>query len=86
MTEVGVHEAKTRLSELLRAVEQGEEVVVTRSGKAVARLVAVEPEVRRRPLLFGALADEFGDTGDWDDEEYDKEIADLFGMPPADSK
>lgn len=38
MTEVGVHEAKTELSRLLRAVEAGEEVVIMRGGEPVARL------------------------------------------------
>ncbi|WP_420100674.1 type II toxin-antitoxin system Phd/YefM family antitoxin [Bosea sp. (in: a-proteobacteria)] len=36
---VGTFEAKTKFSELLDRVEQGEEVVVTRHGKAVARIV-----------------------------------------------
>lgn len=37
-------EAKTRLSELLNAVEQGEQVVITRHGQPVARLVAIAGE------------------------------------------
>ena len=40
MKEVAVYDAKTRLSELLVDVEQGEQVVITRRGLAVARLVA----------------------------------------------
>ena len=39
MKELAVYEAKTRLSELLLAVEQGEQFVITRRGVAVARLV-----------------------------------------------
>lgn len=39
---VNVHEAKTHLSELLRLVEAGEEVVIARAGKPVARLVRDE--------------------------------------------
>lgn len=43
MTSVGAFEAKTHLSALLDRVERGEEVTITRHGKAVARLVpAVE--------------------------------------------
>ncbi len=38
---VGVHEAKTHLSGLLEDVASGEEVVITRRGEAVARLVGV---------------------------------------------
>ena len=45
MTIVNVHEAKTHLSRLLERVEAGEEVVLARSGKPVARLV---PLIRTR--------------------------------------
>jgi prevent-host-death family protein len=41
MTVVSVHEAKAHLSELLSRVERGEEFVITRRGKPVARLTAV---------------------------------------------
>jgi prevent-host-death family protein len=40
VTEVGILEAKTHLSRLIDQVEKGEEVVITRHGKPVARLVA----------------------------------------------
>jgi prevent-host-death family protein len=39
MREIGAFEAKNRLGTLLDWVEQGEEVIITRRGKAVARLV-----------------------------------------------
>ena len=42
MTTVGSYEAKTRLPELLRAVEQGEVVTITRRGEPIARIVGVE--------------------------------------------
>ncbi|TVR88900.1 MAG: type II toxin-antitoxin system Phd/YefM family antitoxin [Trueperaceae bacterium] len=47
MREVGVHEAKTHLSKLLREVEAGSEVVILRSGKAVARIVSVPATAAR---------------------------------------
>ena len=50
MVEVGVHEAKTTLSDLLRRVAEGEEVIITRSGEPVARLVPVQ---RRVPRVLG---------------------------------
>lgn len=49
MIDVGVHEAKTNLSRLLRAVASGEEVVIRRGGEPVARLVPFA-EPRRRVL------------------------------------
>jgi prevent-host-death family protein len=45
---VGVHEAKTHLSRLLELVSAGEEVVITRRGEEVARLVAASPSEGRR--------------------------------------
>lgn len=40
MREVGVTVARARWAELLRAVENGEQVAITRNGKAIARLVS----------------------------------------------
>ena len=48
MQTINVHEAKTHLSRLLERVEAGEEIVLARNGKAVARLVPVG-RVARRP-------------------------------------
>ncbi|HEY7426565.1 MAG TPA: type II toxin-antitoxin system prevent-host-death family antitoxin [Gemmataceae bacterium] len=42
MKEIGAFEAKSRLGQLLDWVESGEEVIITRRGKAVARLTAPE--------------------------------------------
>jgi prevent-host-death family protein len=47
MAEVGVHEAKTHLSRLLRRVAAGEEIVIARGGRPVARLVPVDRRVER---------------------------------------
>lgn len=47
---VNIHEAKTHLSKLLERVGQGEEVVIAKSGRPVARLVpVVEGPERRKP-------------------------------------
>ncbi len=40
MKEIGAFEAKTRLGQLLDWVEAGEEVVITRRGKPVARMIS----------------------------------------------
>ena len=45
---VGVHEAKTRLSELLRLVDAGQEVEIARGGQPVAKLVAVRSRQKRK--------------------------------------
>jgi prevent-host-death family protein len=43
MTSVGVREAKTNLSQLLRRAEAGEDIVICRGSEPVARLVAISP-------------------------------------------
>ncbi|TVQ22668.1 MAG: type II toxin-antitoxin system prevent-host-death family antitoxin, partial [Spirochaetaceae bacterium] len=52
MQQVNMHDAKSRLSELVQLVESGEEpeVVIARNGRPVARLLAVttSPDVSRR--------------------------------------
>jgi prevent-host-death family protein len=53
MQVVNIHEAKTRLSQLVVEVERGGEVIVSRRGRPVARLVPYEAE---RPVrVFGAM-------------------------------
>ena len=47
-TTVNVHEAKTHLSKLLERVRLGEEVIVAKAGKPVARLVPFGPRPARR--------------------------------------
>jgi prevent-host-death family protein len=55
-TIVGVHEAKTHFSKLLRKAEAGEEIVVASSGKPVAKLVRYESVEMRKPgLLAGRV-------------------------------
>jgi prevent-host-death family protein len=61
--EVNVHEAKTHLSRLLARVEAGEEVLISRAGQPIARLVgARKARGRRRAGRFagkGRIADDF---------------------------
>ena len=47
MRQIGAFEAKNKLGTLLDWVESGEEVIITRCGKAVARLVPNVPEIDR---------------------------------------
>ena len=52
---VNVHKAKTELSRLLEAVENGEDVVIARAGKPVARLVPVAAQERVPGSLAGVI-------------------------------
>lgn len=59
MKSFAVFEAKNRFSELLNAVEHGEEITITRHGQPVARLVSVsavgQPPASQRERVVGAL-------------------------------
>lgn len=59
--EIGAFEAKNRLSELLRAAEAGRSVVITRRGRAVARLVPVDDDPS---LDLAAIREAFAEVRD----------------------
>jgi prevent-host-death family protein len=76
MTEIGTFEAKNRLSELLDRAERGEEVVITRRGKPIAKLVPVTPprdreRAREAVRRIRELAKEMN-LGPFDWEEWKK--------------
>jgi prevent-host-death family protein len=75
MVRVGMHEAKSQLSRLVELAESGEEVIIQRSGRPVARLVAMQ---RRRPVAaaFGALRGEIELADDFD--ELPDDLAEHF--------
>ena len=63
---VNVYEAKTQLSDLLKRVEAGEDIVIARAGTPVVRLVPVEKRSGKRPGRGAAtgrmwIADNFDD-------------------------
>lgn len=61
---VNVHAAKTQLSRLLERAESGEEIVIGRAGKPIAKLV---PYVAERPKrVFGRLKGQIVIHGDFD--------------------
>ena len=62
-TTVGVHEAKTHLSRLLRRVSAGEEIVIARGGEPIARLIPVGP---RRHRVLGKDRGRFEVPDDFD--------------------
>jgi prevent-host-death family protein len=78
--QINMHEAKTRLSELVAATERGEEVILARNGKAVVRLVAVDPAMPEMPKQrLGAFKSNFILPKDWDAPLNEDELADWAG-------
>ena len=72
---VNVHEAKTHLSRLLARVERGDEIVIARAGRPIARLLAFEPAAARP--RFGLDEGRFQVPDDFDAPLPDDVLADF---------
>ncbi len=55
MDQVNIHQAKTQLSRLLERVAAGEEIVIAKSGKPLAKLVPFREVVRQPGRLKGKI-------------------------------
>jgi len=76
MAQVGMHEAKTKLSQLVERAAAGEEIVIARNGKPVARLVPVA-STNSLAAVRGALRGKVHMANDFD--ELPDDIAEAFG-------
>lgn len=85
MVTVNMHEAKTHLSRLVERVEAGEEVVIARAGKPVARLMpAKERDMTPRPL--GTMRGQFEIPDDFDDPLPIEDLALWYGVPVEEAR
>ncbi|CAN7302825.1 type II toxin-antitoxin system prevent-host-death family antitoxin [Pararhizobium sp. LjRoot235] len=80
MTTVNMLEAKTRLSQLVSAVEDGteNEIIIARDGKPAARLVPIVKEKALRRL--GLLEGQFPDMSLEDFNALDEDVVKLFSV------
>jgi prevent-host-death family protein len=59
-TQVNIHQAKTHLSRLVERAGHGEEIVIAKAGKPIAKLVPLEECRERKPgLIKGRLTKAF---------------------------
>jgi prevent-host-death family protein len=75
--DISIAEAKNRFTQLIRTVEQGESVVITRNGKPVAQIAPPPP--KRRLVRFDGMKDRVQFLPGWDnpidlDEFLDGEL------------
>ena len=73
MRTINIHQAKTHLSRLVEDAANGEEIVIAKAGKAVARLVSLPTPERRVPKL-GTMRDKIWVADDWDSPETNEAI------------
>ncbi len=76
MTEVNIHDAKTHLSRLLEKVQQGEEVVIAKAGKPIAKLVKVD---KPAPRKFGTARGMVKFYPGWNDPMTEEELSKFIG-------
>jgi len=78
LAQFNIHDAKTNLSRIIDRVEHGEEIIISRAGHPVAKVVPLTHRVDRvgRGSLSGALVV----TEDWDSREVNDAIASDFGL------
>lgn len=74
MQTVNIHEAKTNLSKLIEKTLAGEDVIIAKAGKPVAKLVAYKEKLK--PRKFGLWKGKVWVSDDFDDEN--EEINKLF--------
>lgn len=79
MEKFNVHEAKTQLSRLLDRAQEGEEFVIAKAGKPVARLGPLAPQGKKRRL--GLLDGKLKIPNDFNDPLPDEVIDAFEGRP-----
>jgi prevent-host-death family protein len=80
MRMVNIHSAKAHLSRLVAEVAAGEEIVIAKAGKPVARLVPFEP--RREPRRPGLLKGQIWISEDFEDPLPEEIMAAFRGERP----
>ena len=75
-----IHDAKTNLSRIVERVERGEEIVISRAGRPVAKVVPLRDRVQRTGR--GSLRDDLVLAPDWDSDAVNESIAADFGVGP----
>ncbi len=75
--QTNMHEAKSRLSQLVELAVLGEEVIIAKSGKPTVKLV---PCKAHKPRCFGQFKGEFVTSKDFDSKETNDKITDMFGI------
>jgi len=73
-----IHDAKTNLSRIIERVEHGEEIIISRAGRPVAKVVPLAGRVQRSGR--GSLRGKLVLAADWDSDAVNESIAAEFGM------
>lgn len=75
--QANMHEAKSKLSQLVESALRGEEVIIAKAGKPAVKLVPVKPNNAR---TFGRFNGQIQMSDKFDSPEVSREIADEFDL------
>jgi prevent-host-death family protein len=75
-----IHDAKTNLSRIIDRVEHGEEIIISRAGTPVAKVIPLHPRARRTGR--GSLAGQLVMADDWDSAAVNDAVTHDFELAP----
>jgi prevent-host-death family protein len=78
IAQFNIHDAKTNLSGIIKRVERGEEIIISRAGHPVAKVIPLTTRADRAGR--GSLRGNLVIAGDWDSNEVNDAIARDFGL------
>jgi prevent-host-death family protein len=78
LDQFNIHDAKTNLSRIIDRVEHGEEIIISRAGHPVAKVIPLHRTVSRPGR--GSLSGQVVMADDWDSAEVNDAIARDFGL------
>lgn len=80
LPQFNIHDAKTNLSRIIDRVEHGEEIIISRAGTPVAKVIPLRRETKRAGR--GSLAGRLVMADDWDSAAVNEAVARDFGLAP----
>ena len=80
MYQINIHQAKTQLSKLVEEAAQGEEIIIAKAGKPIARLVPLEKK-ERKPRIPGGMKGQIWMADNFDAPMSEEELALWYDSP-----
>jgi prevent-host-death family protein len=79
MNTFNIHEAKTHFSKLVDRAAAGEELIIAKAGKPVAKLVSLSPTASLKPRKLGIFEGKYEIPDDFDAPLPDEILAEFYG-------
>jgi prevent-host-death family protein len=80
MYQINIHQAKTQLSKLVEEAALGEEIIIAKAGKPIARLVPLET-IECKPRKPGSMKGQIWVADNFDEPMSEEELALWYDSP-----